>query len=168
MPRTGLEDLNALVDPLQAWNWDFTVPNIPGGGDGRALKVKCKSTVLPGYQNELITVGLHGVEVNFAGRPIVAKTMAVTFIETRDLSTRDALLNWAKVARDQRRNAGNFKATYATEAILELYDDTGGIIRTVRLYNCWLNQLEDVTMSGDASAIVEMNATLCYDSFDDI
>ena len=61
MARTSYSDMSGLPDPLLSYNFDLVIPNIPGGGNTKALTIKCQSTSLPGKSLEDVTVTAHGV-----------------------------------------------------------------------------------------------------------
>jgi len=168
MARTGLEEVVSLTDPLQSWNYDFIVPNLPGGGDGRGLMIKAQTIALPGSQVEQLMVPLHGAEINYAGRRIWTRTFEATFLETRDTSSRDAINRWQDLARNVRLNEGTFKSEYATTGDMVLYDDAGNIVRTIRLFGLFPTNLADVTMDGSAGTAVSISVTFSYDFTEEI
>lgn len=168
MSRTGLQDISTLKDPLQTWNFGFIIPNVPGNGNGLALTLRCKSVVIPGMQLEVAELQLRGMQLNFAGRHVYSHTLPVTITEHRDMLSRQSILRWQYKARDFRNNTGSYKTTYATTADIELYDDTGAVIRTIRLYGLFPTQLDDLTTESAATAVAEMSVSFSYDFFRDL
>ena len=167
MARTTLTDLAALPDPQFQWLFDLEIANVPGSGSGEALKVRCMSTALPGISIEPVTVQLHGKEINYAGREIFSKTLAVTFLETRDIVVRNTLLRWAETARKELDATGGFKSDYATDGNILLYDDKGAVVRTILLKGLWMQDFQEAQMDGATSAAVNLSATLSFDWFED-
>lgn len=168
MVRTSLSDILSLPDPFLPYNFDLVVANVPGGGNSRSLTTKCMSTSIPGVTIEPALVQLHGAEAQFAGRIIWSHNLSVTYLETRDISTRQTLTGWFFYARDIRNNTGSYKAQYATLAQLLLYDDVGNVTRTIQLENCFPLTLEDAAISGNESTPVNLTGTLSYDFFQDV
>jgi len=168
MARTGLSDIRALPDPLMGYNFDLVIPNVPGGGDARSLTIKCMSTSIPGMSTEDVTVSLKGIDTKYAGRPMYTHTLSCTYLETRDLSTRDAIRNWIKLQRDFRANTGSYKSDYATTASLMLYDDTGAAIRQISLEGFFPQNMDDAALDGGSSTPVNIAVTFAYDSFDEV
>lgn len=168
MARTSLQDLRSLPDALQAWNFDMVVPNIPGSGDTRSLTIKCMSSSIPGFTLDPVLVGLHGAEIKYAGRQVFTHSLPITSVETRDMSTRDAIRNWMETARRNRDNTGNYKSVYATDVKIYLYDDTGAAVRTIMLYGCYPEGVDDSPLDGSNSAAVTFSWTLSYDYHEDI
>ena len=164
MARTGLDDVRSLPDPLLSYAFDLLIPNIPGGGDTRALKIKCQSTSIPGVGVDPVTITLHGVDVKYAGRELFTHTLQVTFVETRDMTTLNALQNWVSHARNARANTGAYKADYTTEASILLYDDTGAVIRTIAMDGFYCEQVDVGALDGTSSTVVTISSTFSYDT----
>lgn len=163
MARSSLQDVAGLPDPLLSYNFDLILNGIPGGGNTRLMTIKCMSTSLPGMQLEQQTASLHGVEVNYAGRQIWNKTFQATFIETRDATTRKDIRNWIEFARNNRNNSGNYKAQYAKDVMMLLYDDIPNVISQTKIVGCFPTQLDDVQMDGSQGSIVQVTVTFSYD-----
>jgi len=167
MSRTSLADISSLPDPLLGYNFDMLIPNIPGGGNTRALTLKCMQTNIPGQQIDQILIQLHGAETVSAGRQTFTHTLAVTYLETRDMTTRDAIRQWMDFTRNVRTNSGNFKSSYATDAKILMYDDAGTTVRTINIRSMWPQEMPDVALDGATSTAVNIAVTFQYDSWDD-
>lgn len=164
MGRTSLQDTRAIGDPQQQYNWDIFVPNVPGSGDGRALTFKAMSTSIPGFMLEETAVRLHGYELRFAGTPNWSHQWQVTFLETRDHSTRNILLNWKRLARDWETNSGTYKAIYSTTMQMVLYDDIPLATRTIYMNGAWVQTVDDAAVDGATSGAVTIGCTFSYDN----
>jgi hypothetical protein len=165
MARTGLNDIRSLPDPFFGYNFDLIIPNVPGGGDARSLTIKCMSTSLPGKSTEDTTVSLHGVDVKYAGREMYTHTLSVVYLETRDLGTHRAISAWLDLQRNARNNTGSYKTEYATEANLQLYDDTGAVIQTIKLDGFFPQNMDDSALDGSNSTPVNIAVTFVYDTW---
>lgn len=169
MARNSLDQVASnLKDPLQPWNFGLLIPNIPGGGNGLSLSLRCQSTVIPGIQMEPALVELRGMQLQFAGRPLYSHNLPVTYLEARDIESRRALMNWFYFCRDFRNNTGNYKQDYATLADMELYDDVGKIVRTIRLYGVFPLDLQDAQTESTGSQPVALSGNFSYDYFRDL
>ena len=168
MARSGLEDISNIKDPLLTYNFGLIIPNIPGGGNGLQLTLRCQSTVIPGMNIEPALLGLRGMELQYAGRHTYSHTLPVTYVEARDMITRQSMLRWMYFARDFRNNQGNFKAEYSTSADIELYDDKGTVIRTIRLFGVFPLGVDDLGLESSGSTIAAFSCNLSYDYFRDI
>ena len=169
MARTSLNDIRGLVDPLQQWNFDLLIPSIPGNGasEYRNLTIKCMSTSLPGMQIDQVVVPLKGVEVNYAGRQVYTKTFTATFVETRDTGTRKAIRGWMVFARNNPQNKGNYKADYARDLEMLIYDDIPNISQQSFIRSAFPIAMDDTPLDGGNSAVVTYNVTFSYDLVED-
>lgn len=168
MRRTGLEDISNIKDPLLLYNWGLVIPNIPGGGNAYQMTLRCQTTAIPGLQNEPALVQLRGMELNYAGRPVYSHNLPITYLEARDMETRQSILRWMYMARDFRNNTGNYKEDYAVDCSLELYDDVGNVIRTIKLYGVFPLTLDDLATESSGSTVAAFSGTLSYDYFRDL
>lgn len=168
MARTGLNEIRSLPDPLFGCWFDLVIPNIPGGGDTRSLTIKVLTTSIPGMSVEDVTVSSHGVDVKYAGREMYTHTLSTTYLETRDMTTRDAIKGWLEMARSARNNTGSYKADYATTANLILYDDTGAVVRTIVMDGFFPQTMDDAALDGSSSNPVNVSVTYAYDTNYDI
>jgi hypothetical protein len=167
MPRTSLQDVRALPDPLLTYQWDVIIPTMPGTPNSRSLTFKALSAVIPGSMIEQVPVNLGAVEVRYAGRENNSHAFPMTIHETRDVGTRDMLLRWKKTARDNQNNTGNYKSVYSTSVELALYDDTNAVTRRIRLIGAWIETLDDAPLDRN-SAAVSISCTLSYDDFEEL
>lgn len=147
------------------YNFDLIIPNVPGGGKTRDLTIKVMTTSIPGMSLDDVTVTLKGIDVKYAGRQMFTHTLEATYIETRDLTTHDAITNWIRLARDVRTNTGNNKSAYATTANLVLYDDSNRAIRTYVLDGFFPQTIGDAALDSSSSAPVTMSVTFFYDTW---
>ena len=165
MARTGLKEVLGLVDPAMNYNWDFIVPNIPGGGDSAGLTIKAAQCNLPGVSLDVVPVTLHGVTVNYAGMERYGHQFQVTYLETRDMGTRRDIRAWIELARNTRNNSGTEKSVYATTATLLQYDDLPQVVNTMTAYNVWPHVLNEVQLSdGQQAGAIMVTIGFIYDS----
>jgi hypothetical protein len=163
MARTSLQDVRSLPDPLQQYNWDLIIPLMPGTPNSRAFTIKAMTTSIPGAQLEKVEVPLHGVQLNFAGRPTFSRQLQVTLLETRDVGTRDMIRRWQRIARDMITNTGTFKEIYSTSMEMVLYDDIPTEVKRIKLIGCFPESLDDSQVDGNASQAVNISCTFNYD-----
>ncbi len=169
MARTSYSDMSGLPDPVLSYNFDLIIPNIPGGGNTRALTIKCQSSALPGMSLEDVTVSGHGIELKYAGRPVYTHTLSASFWETRDMTTRDALMAWMLLGRNAKQNTGDYKVNYSTLAQTLIYDDTGSnVIRTIQYEGFYCQDLQEIALDGGQSTALQVQATFFYDIFTDL
>lgn len=165
-----LTDMSGLTDPLQPWNFDFSIPNVPGGGSSQALLMRCQSATIPGHQNEDGMLQLRGSEITYAGRPLWEHNFQPSYVELRDMESRDALKNWTLFARDNRTSgtAGAYMANYKTTGYIYLYDDVGRTIRTLILRGLWAQGIQDAQLDSGSSGPVVVGASFRFDWHDEV
>lgn len=167
MSRTSLLDVRSLKDPLLTYNWDVIIPILPGTSDSRPMTYKAMSATIPGRTLEQVAVNLGAVEVRYAGRENNSHSWAVTFHETRDVGTRQALLRWQAIARNNRLNSGTYKSIYSATVQLVLYDDIPSEVRRIVMLGVWPETVDESSLDR-ASGAVSTSVTFSYDDFEDI
>jgi len=164
MARSSIQEFRQLKDPLLSYNFDLLLPNIPGGGSSRELKISCQGTSIPGTSVDQVTVGLHGVYLNYMGMQRWSQRLDASFYETRDLDTRTAFLNWIQFARSTIQNSGTLKANYAVTGKLYLYNDIPQVTRTINLYGLFPLVFNDSQMEGVGPASpISQSVSFAYD-----
>ena len=163
MGRTSLQDVRALPDALQQYNWDIIVPSMPGTPNSRAFTIKAITTSIPGAQIEPTQIQLHGVTVKEAGIAKWTNTLPITMLETRDNSTRDMIRRWQRMARDPLTNTGSYKSIYQTTIEMLLYDDVPQVTKRLRLVGCFPENLDDASVDSGQSGAVQFNVTMSFD-----
>jgi hypothetical protein len=166
MARTSITDLESVKDPLQTWNWDLLLPNIPGSNLGRDLTIKCVSAAVPGSTVEQVPVEAHGMKLNFAGRRTWSGTWTATFFETRDAGTRAAFTAWLEFSRSWQNNSGAYKEDYAVTGSLVLYDDLPQVVKTVRIRGLFVQDLAEVALD-QSSGVITYSVTFSFDTAED-
>lgn len=166
MPRPSFEDAEALIDPYMISNWNIIFPRgIPGApsADIRQVAVKAQTTSVPGMNIDQVTAAFRGVELNYAGRQVYNKTLEVTFIELRDISTRDTFRSWMEYARNNNTNQGSYKSMYSTSALWELYDDIPNLVRIIEIRGMFPISVGDMQIDGSQSQTGQLQVTFSYD-----
>lgn len=166
--RTSIQDVRSLGDPLQTYNWDVIFTRIPGTADVKPFTFKAMTTSLPGMLLESVPVALHGIELRYAGRANYTHQLPLTLLENRDVSTRDMFVRWNRSARDWISNTGTYKDAYSVTVQILLYNDLPEVVRTINLYGCWPENVDDTSVDGQASGAVQVSMTLSYDYFEDV
>jgi hypothetical protein len=166
--RTSIQDVRSLGDPLQTYNWDVIFTRIPGTADVKPFTFKAMTTSIPGVLLESVPVALHGIELRYAGRANYTHQLPLTLLENRDVSTRDMLIKWNRSARDWISNTGTYKDAYSVTVQMLLYNDIPQVVRTINLYGCWPETVDDTAVDGQASGAVQTSVTLSFDYFEDV
>lgn len=163
MPKPNFDEVLSVKDPMLNDNYDLTFPSIPGGGDGRALKLQCKTAVKPGTTLAEVEVELFGHKLMHAARRTWSNEISVEFVEDHTGVITRTLEAWAEYIRRTLTQHGNFKAQYAVNAQLRIYDQPGNLVATYTLRNCWPSQVPDLSFDGSGGAIITLGASFKYD-----
>lgn len=163
MSRSGLQNVLALPDAAQSWNFDLFFPTIPGAASTIALSYKCQTTQLPGFNLEPVDIELHGVKKKEAGRATYEHTLPSTFLEVVDFSTRDTFRMWREMIRSWKQNTGSNSQAYKVNAQIVVYDNTPTPTRRITLYGCWPETVDSTPLEGNSSTALILNVTFSYD-----
>lgn len=166
MPRTTLQNMMSVLDPLKTFAWDLVLPRIPGTADTRPITFKCISTSIPGQGLEKVTWEGHGNRLHFTGRRIYDETWEATIIETRDAGTRESVIKWFEVSRSNKNTSGSYKSEYAVTGLLILYDDKNIPVRNIELVGVWVETMPS-TQLDNSSGIIQYNVTFSIDMIDE-
>lgn len=171
MARPSLQNIMSVKDPLLSWNWEITIPIIPGVSDTREFTLRAMSSSIPGTTIEQLSWEAHGKKRHFAGRRMWDETWECTLIETRDMGTRDMLNSWLKKTRtwgeDGDGSVGGYASEYAVPVELTLYDDKDIGVRGLQIVNAFPTAVGQVTLD-QSSGIVSYSLTLSLDLVKDV
>jgi hypothetical protein len=168
MSRTTLDDIYQFDDYLVSVDFDLIIPNLPGGGNAKAITVKCRTSALPGSSLEPVEIGLHGFVIKRPGRRVFPRQLPFTLYESGDMTSRDAIIGWMNACRGARTMAGVGSRAYRTTGDIIIYNDAGTIVRRVRMFGMWPEELSDSDLSGDSSNPMEVSGQLSYDTAEDV
>ncbi len=164
MPKPSFDEVSTVKDPMLNDNYDITFPSIPGGGgDGRALRLQCKTAVKPGTNLAEVEVELFGHKLMHAARRTWSNEVSIEFVEDNTGNITKILEAWAEFVRATRTQHGAFKDTYAVNAKLRIYDQPGNVVMTYTLRNCWPSQVPDISFDGSGGAIITLGASFKFD-----
>ena len=165
MPKPSLDEVLAVGDPMLNDNFDLQFTNIPGGADGRKLRVQCKSGIKPGMSITQAEMELFGHKTIHAARKTFSNTMSISFHESYDGLINTALEDWSEICRSTDSQSGSFKADYATTARMTIYDQTGAESLNYDIFNCWPLEVPDMTFDGAGGTAMTVDASFAYDYY---
>lgn len=164
MPRVTLNEYQSLPDVLSAEHFAFNLADVPGFGDGYPLLIKCIDANIPGFSNEAYEVPLHGMVRNFRGRRMYPRSLAVSFIEDTTLGTLSALRGWMEqIVGTQSNTSVGGVADYGVTATLTIFDQAGNTVDEIQFINTFLQDVPDIQVTGESSALLRVTATFRYD-----
>lgn len=163
MPKVTLTEVLGIPDPMLNDNFELTFTKIPGGGDGRKMRLQCRSGVKPGMSVQEVEVELFGHKVKHVGRKTFSGSMSVGFIESYEGRIVEGLENWAEVCRGTDTQSGAFKKDYAVTATLTIFDQTGAEALVYEIYNVWPTEVPEYSFDGAGGSAIQADATFAYD-----
>lgn len=168
MGRTSHSDIMSLPDAAQTWNFDLRFSRIPGSSiRAERLTFKVKTTSIPGSSIEPVKIELHGVSKQEAGRATYEHTFNCTFLETIDYETYLAFRGWRDKARSWKRNTGVNSQEYKVPLELDLYDNAGAVILTLKMAGSFPTAMNEIQLDGAQSSVIDLGMTLSFDYIDD-
>lgn len=167
MGRSSLQNVLALPDAAQTWNFDLIFPNIPGGGDNVKLTYKCQSSEIPQSTIEALEINLHGVSKREAGRATYMHTFNASFLETVDWATYMAFRKWRDSARSWKNNSGTDSSQYKVNLEMDMYDNQPKTAMTIKPLGCFPTEIAAVNLNGSEGAAIFLTVTFSFDSIDD-
>lgn len=168
MARTSYQNILALRDAAQSWNFDLFFPTVPGAsGQSNGLTYKCKTSAIPSSKINPVAVELHGTKKQEAGNAAYDHTMTATFMETVDYSTMAAFRAWRNYTRSWRDNTGTNASEYKVNLEIDLYDNAGNVTRTMVLVGAWPTDIAETSLSGAEANAVELSITFSFDYISD-
>ncbi len=169
MPKPNLNDILSIKDPMLADNFELLIPNVPGGGSARALRIQCKSAAKPGSTVNEYLMELFGHALVHAGALTFTHDLPVTYIEDSRGSITQSLEAWQAVVRSKQTQHGNFKADYAVDAEFIIYNQIGAKVLIYKIVNMWPNQVPDLQFEGSqGTQAIELSANFKFDIVDRI
>lgn len=166
MAKPNLESILTIADPMLSDNFEFIFGTVPGSNNTESLRLQCKTAVKPGSTLEQVTYDLFGHTVEFAGRLTYGHTMSVEYVENWQGTITRTLEKWQEFARAHGTQHGNFKAGYATNAELIIYNQVGDVSLKYKIFNVWPTEVPDLSFDGSAANALSVSATFSYDYFE--
>lgn len=166
--RVSLSDMQQVVDAATTFDWAIWLPSVPGGSfSTRDFTFRCTGTTIPAVTQEAFKVEAHGLTFNYPGRRTWASDIDFTMYETRDQTTRNLMLAWMDFVRDIKANTGNYKASYAVDAELNLYDAPGNVTKRIKIEKFYPLELGTATLD-NTSGLLTYTAKFSMDRTSEI
>jgi hypothetical protein len=169
MARTSYQNLLALPDAAQQWNFDLFFPSIPGSsGTARNITYKVRTTSLPSSKIETVPIELHGAKKQEAGRATYDHTFSCTIMETVDYQTYLTLRAWRDYMRSWKNNTGTDSTAYKVNLELDVYDNQGNVSQTFIVAGSFLTDIGDIGYDGaQGGAVIDLQLTFSFDYISD-
>ena len=162
MPKVTLDEAYSLLDPMLNDNFELLFTDIPGGGDGRQLRIQCLGAALPGASLQTVEVELFGHKLIFAARKTFSHSMTVALHEVYDARTYQALKDWAAVGRATQTQTGGFHDAYMRTAELTVFDQTGADAARWNIHRMFPTEISEYQFEGSGGQALRQDATFAY------
>lgn len=165
MPKPTLDEVLDVGDPMLNDNFDLQFTPVPGGGDGRTLRIQCKSGVKPGMSVAQAEMELFGHKTVHAARKTFSNSMSISFHESYDGIINTTLEDWSEMCRATDTQSGNFKRDYTSTGRMTIYDQTGAESLNYDIFNCWPTEVPDASFDGAGGTAMTVDATFAFDYY---
>lgn len=159
----------------KTYNWQVRVPK-PTGVNApeweEDLLLRARSAAIPGAQINAIESQFMGMKQFFAGNAELEHQLSVEFEEFEDQKVLEFLNGWISTIFDFQNAQGGGggqvtkKEDYAVDVELIMYSsDREKLEKKVTFHNCWLQNLNSVSLSYGDSASVKYPANFQWDYY---
>ena len=126
------------------------------------LKFSVNKASIPMFQQDVITINRGNSVMKAAGKP----TFPDGSIEVHDFigaDTKSVLMSWQNLSYNvQTERVGNM-ADYKKTCYLQEYTPDYKLVRTWKMYGCWISQLSEAEFTHENSGKKVITATIQYD-----
>lgn len=159
----SLNDVRGMGNPLRSYDFDIIIPNMPGGGDGAAVRIHVTNGTIPGFGVESFESNHHGHTLKHAGRGLHARTWNVEYEETTDMRVYTALRAWRDLQWDPETGVQAERDVYTTTGKIQLLNVSKTVIKTIDVFGLYVEDVPDITLDGAVSDSVKIPVTYSYD-----
>lgn len=141
----------------------------------KKMIIKCQSTSVPSFSNEAFDVSMHGFVLKQRGQKRYGgNTLSATFIEEANMETYKYLYAWSEVVVGtytgksegyKGKTSGGTNRYSSDECYLEIFDTTGKSVDQIGFLGLFPQEIQDISLSVENSASVQVSATFSFDLF---
>lgn len=158
-----VQQVRALGDPARAYNFEVTIPNVPGGGNGQVLKGRARTAVIPGEEVQTFEQNQQGHTIKHAGIKTYPRTIEVQFEESNNYDVKTMLERWLDLVADRRTMVHADSSVYKTTCLIQLLRNNKKVAKTIRLNGFFITTTPDVPLDATSNDSVKIGATFSYD-----
>lgn len=159
----SLDEIRSLSDPLRQYAFQLEIPNVPGGGDGDSLSLRCTSSTLPGQGSEITTVNIGGHTQRYAGRIQFGGSFSAQIIESMSAEVYQTLLDWHALQWDIETGTQQTSDVYKTDGYMKLLDNENSESLVRRIEGMFIQNINDISVSADSSDPIRVDIVFAYD-----
>ena len=140
---------------------DFGV-SVPANDLSKTLELAVKTSSVPQFTIGKLTINRGNSQAHFAGKPEF-KDGQISVHDYIGAHTKEILLAWQRQAYNvHTQKIGLAKDYKRTATLYELTPDFQ-IVRTWKLFGCWISDISDPNYDAESSDVRVMDATIVYD-----
>lgn len=163
MAKPNLDEVLGVKDPMLNDNFELLFADVPNGGNGRDLRIQCKTAIKPGTSITEVEIELFGHKVLHGAKRTWSNELSIEFVEDNKGTITKALEDWSEYIRGTDSQHGEFKEQYAKNATFIIYDQKGEKAMEYDLFNCWPSQVPDLQFDGTGGANITLSASFKFD-----
>lgn len=140
---------------------DFGV-SVPSNNLSKTLELAVKASSVPQFSIGKLSINRGNSQMHFAGKPEF-KDGQITVHDYIGAHVKEVLLAWQRQAYNvHTQKVGLAKDYKRTATLYELTPDFQ-IVRTWKLFGCWIQDINDPNYDADSSEARTMDVTVVYD-----
>ena len=163
------------LDILRSYNWELVIPDIgsvsESAKDIEDLIIRVRIAALPSRGNEKIESNFMGMKQFFPGKPTFTNSISVTFEELEDQLVSKILYEWANKTFNVQINSptggmsqAEKKRDLAKNIKILQYGNNGELLeKTYELFNCFIENIEEITLDYTSNESVKVPVVFSYD-----
>lgn len=173
-----MADNPAMYEPQRTNNFEFMVTGLGNRilkagfneNDDNAylsnpeavIRLSVKSTSIPHFEQSVIPVRRGNNELKYAGVPSFNAGQLVIndFIGT---DAKMALMAWQNQSYNVKTEKVGLAKDYKHDCYLLEYTPDFQLVRTWKLYGCWVSSISESTYDTDSNSVNQVTATIQYD-----
>jgi hypothetical protein len=160
----GFDAVRNLTDPARGFHFEVKIPNMPGGGNGEEVGLRCTSTTVPGFQSEPTEIALGGGHViSYAGRGTTAHEWTFSVIEGENMVVYNSMESWHALQWNRSTGAQRPSSEYKTDVFIQQLAGDKSVVKTWKLEGCFIATIGDITYDHNSSEPVRFDTTLRFD-----
>lgn len=161
----NLQDVRENYNPQKAYQYEVSLIGNAVTGSQEILTERVANTTLPGYSNDVFFINYKSGKTPYAGRDSSAQSFSVTYNEDAALSVYSFHKNWRENGINNSTTGGGLsKDLYSIDAVITtLQDDGETVTSTHRMTRIFPSDIEDVNLSYDDSAAMQVTITYSFE-----
>lgn len=157
-----------LGDIQRTYTWRLILPPINGVTE-EEMQIRCRSVVIPGRSQEVITSNYGGMEIHFPGRQKFTQPFNITFEEFADRKIASMLYYWQQSVFNTTVGGGLGKQNMNAHLQLTKYNTTDvpkSEYGLIKLNHVWPESVAEIPLSYADNTAIQYALALRYDSWE--